>query len=109
MTTQELDALTAEALFDGQGTTDTEASMRAMGFTEQEIADELAKEAAVALLANHLRGLIVVRDELSGLLGSFAAYKSSKGGDVARQEPRSEPLGDADPQRPGQPARPAAA
>ena len=46
LTTQELDALTDEDLFDGQGTTDTEASMRAMGFTEQEIADELAKEAA---------------------------------------------------------------
>ena len=46
LTTQELDALTDDDLFDDQGTTDTEASMRAMGFTEQEIADELAKEAA---------------------------------------------------------------
>lgn len=46
MSVKELDALADDDLFDFQGSTDTEACMRAMGFSEQEIADELAQEAA---------------------------------------------------------------
>lgn len=46
--------------------------------------DDATVEAAVSLLAQNPRGLIVVRDELSGLLGSFDRYSQSRGGDVAR-------------------------
>ena len=37
-----------DSLWETSGSTDTEATMRALGFTEQEIADELAREAEAA-------------------------------------------------------------
>ncbi|MCZ6653211.1 MAG: DUF3987 domain-containing protein [Planctomycetota bacterium] len=40
-------------------------------------------EALAQILDNAPRGILVIRDELSGWLRSFDAYKSGKGGDVA--------------------------
>ena len=41
-------------------------------------------EALAGLLSNAPRGLLLVRDELSGWLKSFGAYKQGKGGDDAK-------------------------
>ena len=40
-------------------------------------------EALVVLLADNSRGILLARDELSGWLGSFDAYREGTGGDVA--------------------------
>ena len=40
-------------------------------------------EALAVLLEQHPRGLLVARDELSGWVNSFDAYKSCRGADVA--------------------------
>lgn len=56
---------------------------------EQPIADRIwtddaTTEALAVLLANQWRGLLMVRDELSGWLGGFDRYSSGKGGDAPK-------------------------
>ena len=46
--------------------------------------DDVTVEALAVLLQNQGRGLLLVRDELSGWLGGFDRYAQGKGGDVAR-------------------------
>ena len=46
--------------------------------------DDATTEALVALLQQNQRGLLMVRDELSGWLGSFDRYAGGKGGDAAK-------------------------
>lgn len=46
--------------------------------------DDTTVEALAVLLLNQPRGLLMVRDELSGWLGSFDRYAHGKGGDVAK-------------------------
>jgi hypothetical protein len=46
-------------------------------------AEDTTVEALASLLENQPRGLLVARDELSGWLNSFDAYKSTRGADVA--------------------------
>ncbi|KKM14902.1 hypothetical protein LCGC14_1701420, partial [marine sediment metagenome] len=46
--------------------------------------DDTTVEALAVLLRNQWRGLLMVRDELSGWLGSFDRYTHGKGGDVAK-------------------------
>jgi len=47
------------------------------------IASDVTVEALATLLKNQPRGLLLVRDELSGWLGSFDAYRGGRGGDAA--------------------------
>jgi hypothetical protein len=47
------------------------------------ITADTTTEALASLLSKQFNGLVVVRDELSGFLGGFDAYKSTKGSDVA--------------------------
>ena len=46
--------------------------------------DDPTIEALAVLLLNQPRGLLMVRDELAGWIGSFDRYCQGKGGDVAR-------------------------
>lgn len=46
--------------------------------------DDPTIEALVVLLLHQWRGLLMVRDELAGWIGSFDRYSGGKGGDVAR-------------------------
>jgi hypothetical protein len=46
--------------------------------------DDVTVEALAVLLLNQWRGLLLVRDELSGWLGGFDRYTQGKGGDVAK-------------------------
>jgi len=46
--------------------------------------DDVTVEALAVLLLNQWRGLLLVRDELSGWLGGFDRYAQGKGGDVAK-------------------------
>ena len=50
---------------------------------QQVLAEDTTVEALAVLLENRPRGLLVARDELSGWLNSFDAYKSARGADVA--------------------------
>jgi hypothetical protein len=47
------------------------------------ICSDTTVEAIGALLADHPRGLLLARDELSGWVNSFDAYKGGRGADVA--------------------------
>jgi hypothetical protein len=47
------------------------------------IAEDTTVEALAVLLQNQPRGLLIARDEVSGWLNSFDAYKSARGADVA--------------------------
>src|SRR5690606_20008989 len=49
----------------------------------QRLAEDTTVEALAVLLHDQPRGLLVARDELSGWLNSFDAYKSARGADVA--------------------------
>lgn len=46
--------------------------------------DDQTIEALAMLLLNQPRGLLMIRDELSGWIGGFDRYSQGKGGDVAR-------------------------
>ncbi|HQA44935.1 MAG TPA: DUF3987 domain-containing protein [Phycisphaerae bacterium] len=46
--------------------------------------DDVTIEALAALLVNQPRGLLLVRDELAGWLGSFDRYAQGKGGDAPK-------------------------
>ncbi|MEW4452748.1 DUF3987 domain-containing protein [Bremerella sp. JC817] len=50
---------------------------------EQMVAEDTTIEALAELLGDQPRGLLVARDELSGWLASFDAYKKTKGADVS--------------------------
>lgn len=50
---------------------------------ERYICSDTTVEALGSILEEQPRGILMVRDELSGWLGSFDAYKSCKGADVA--------------------------
>jgi len=47
------------------------------------VASDTTIEALATLLADNPRGLLLARDELSGWLSSFDAYRNGRGGDVA--------------------------
>jgi hypothetical protein len=51
---------------------------------ERLIVDDLTAEALVTRLQENPRGLLLVRDELSGWLGSFDRYNAAHGADAAR-------------------------
>ena len=46
--------------------------------------DDATTEALAVLLVNQWRGLLMVRDELSGWIGSLDRYTAGKGGDAAK-------------------------
>ncbi|MEW6358497.1 MAG: DUF3987 domain-containing protein [Planctomycetota bacterium] len=51
---------------------------------ERIVCADTTVEALAVLLSENLRGLLVARDELSGWLASFDAYKTTRGGDAAQ-------------------------
>lgn len=51
---------------------------------ERLVVSDITTEALAVRLVEQPRGLLVARDELSGWIGSFGAYKQGRGGDAAR-------------------------
>jgi hypothetical protein len=60
----------------------TDYLQRLQTATTRHIVSDATREALGGLLAQHPRGLLLVRDELAGWL-DFGEYKASKGGDVS--------------------------
>ena len=58
------------------------------------VCQDCTVEALAVLLEQHPRGLLLARDELSGWVNSFDAYKSCRGADVAHwlSMHRAEPI-----------------